>query len=251
MFKVFQPRYTILHSLMFDALRFSDLHYSYPSQNGVEALSGITFSIVQGEKVALLGLNGAGKTTLLLQTNGLLMPTSGVVEVDGVIVSKKTLSAVRRKVGLVFQNSDDQLFSPTVYEDVAFGPQMMRLSQQEVEHRVREALESVNASHLINRPIATLSGGERRMIAIATVLSMSPILLVFDEPTSYLDLKATNKLIKQLHALPQAMLIATHNLDLALEICDRAILLDKGRLIYEGPTRSVVDRLRLLAENFC
>lgn len=236
---------------MFDALRFSDLHYSYPSQNGVEALSGITFSVEQGEKIALLGLNGAGKTTLLLQTNGLLMPTSGEVEVDGVVVSKKSLSEVRRKVGLVFQNSDDQLFSPTVSEDVAFGPQMMRLPAQEIECRVSEALESVSASHLINRQISSLSGGERRMIAIATVLSMSPTLLVFDEPTSYLDLKATNKLIKQLQRLPQAMLIATHNLELALEICDRAILLDKGRLIYDGPTSCGVDRLRLLADDLC
>lgn len=229
-----------------DALRFTDLRYSYPASSGVEALRGISFSIAQGEKVALLGLNGAGKSTLLLQTNGLLLASSGCVTVDGVEVTKKTLPEVRRKVGMVFQNADDQLFSPTVYADVAFGPQMMKLSAEEVDRRVREALETIGASHLINRPTTRLSGGERRMVAIATVLSMTPSILVLDEPTSYLDIKATARLTALLKELPHAMLVATHNLDFARAICHRAILLDQGRVSYDGPIDETVGRLEEL-----
>lgn len=165
-------------SLMSEALRFSGVHYSYPSAGGEEALRGVTFSIDKGEKVALLGLNGAGKSTLLLQTNGLLSPASGRVDVDGVALTKKTVTLARQKVGMVFQNADDQLFSPTVYADVAFGPQMMKLPADEVDRRVREALEGIGASRLIDRQTTRLSGGERRMVAIATVLSMRPSILV-------------------------------------------------------------------------
>lgn len=233
---------------MAEVLSFSDVYYSYPSQADRDVLSGITFSIKSGEKVALLGLNGSGKSTLLLQTNGLLMPTRGVVEVGGVAVSKKTLAEVRRKVGMVFQNSEDQLFSSSVYEDIAFGPQMMRLSKAEIESRVCDALQQINALYLVARQTTTLSGGERRMVAIASVLSMSPTMLVLDEPTSFLDLKATKALIKLLQKLPQSMLIATHNFALALEITDRSILLDKGRIIFDGPTETAVTRLRMIAD---
>lgn len=228
---------------MAEALKFSDLHYAYPAAEGEEALRGVSFSIGEGEKVALLGLNGAGKSTLLLQTNGLLLPTSGTVEVAGIPLTKKNLAEARRKVGMVFQNADDQLFSPTVYADVAFGPQMMKLPRQEVDRRVREALEAIGAIHLIDRPTTRLSGGERRMVAIATVLSMKPSILVLDEPTSYLDLRAKNALTRLLQQLPHAMLLATHNLDLARDICPRAILLDQGRVIFDGPTSEAISRL--------
>lgn len=208
---------------------------------------GPLFSIDKGEKVALLGLNGAGKSTLLLQTNGLLSPASGRVDVDGVALTKKTVTLARQKVGLVFQNADDQLFSPTVYADVAFGPQMMKLPADEVDRRVREALEGIGASRLIDRQATRLSGGERRMVAIATVLSMRPSILVLDEPTSYLDLRARNALCSLLRRLPQAMLLATHNLDLARDICSRSILLDRGCVVFDGPTDEAVDRLVSLA----
>ncbi|MDE5979932.1 MAG: energy-coupling factor ABC transporter ATP-binding protein, partial [Muribaculaceae bacterium] len=217
--------------------------YSYPASEGEEALRGVTFSIGRGEKVALLGLNGAGKSTLLLQTNGLLSPTSGYVEVDGIQLTKKTVAEARRKVGMVFQNADDQLFSPTVYADVAVGPQMMKLPEEEVDRRVREALEAIGASHLIERPTTRLSGGERRMVAIATVLSMEPSILVLDEPTSYLDLRGRITLANLLRKLPHAMLLATHNLDLARDICPRSILLDHGSVVFDGPTADAIPRL--------
>lgn len=232
---------------MSEALKFSNLRYSYPASEGEEALRGVSFSIGRGEKVALLGLNGAGKSTLLLQTNGLLSPTSGSVEVDGIPLTKKTVAEARRKVGMVFQNADDQLFSPTVYADVAFGPQMMKLPEEEVDRRVRESLEAIGASHLIDRPTTRLSGGERRMVAIATVLSMEPSILVLDEPTSYLDLRGRNTLANLLRKLPHAMLLATHNLDLARDICPRSILLDHGSVVFDGPTADAIHRLVSLA----
>lgn len=230
-----------------EALKFTDVRYSYPASGGDEALRGVTFSVSPGEKVALLGLNGAGKSTLLLHTNGLLRPTSGYVEIDGVVLTKKTIDEARRKIGMVFQNADDQLFSPTVYADVAFGPQMMHLKAEEVDLRVREALAQIGASHLIDRPTTRLSGGERRMVAIATVLSMRPSLLVLDEPTSYLDLRARMKLTTLLCGLPHAMLLATHNLELAREVCSRAILLDNGRVVCDSPVDEAIGHLVELA----
>lgn len=232
---------------MAEALKFSNVCYSYPSSERNEALHDVSFSVSDGEKVALLGLNGAGKSTLLLHTNGLLSPAKGVVEVDGMELGKKTLPVARRKVGMVFQNADDQLFSPTVYADVAFGPRMMKLSDEEVDSRVRNALDAIGAAHLIDRPTASLSGGERRMVAIATVLSMDPSVLVLDEPTSYLDIRAKNALTELLARLPHAMLLATHNLDLARRLCPRAILLDKGRVMFDGPTDEAVCLLESLA----
>lgn len=226
-----------------EALRFYQLRYAYPASGGSEALRGVSFSVASGEKVALLGLNGAGKSTLLLQTNGLLLPSSGSVAVDGVEVTKKTLAEVRRKVGMVFQNADDQLFSPTVYADVAFGPQMMRLPGEEVDRRVHMALETIGALHLIDRPTTRLSGGERRMVAIATVLSMRPSLLVLDEPTSYLDIRAAARLTALLKELPHAMLVATHDLGFARDVCRRAIILDKGQVAYDGPIDQAICRL--------
>ncbi len=232
---------------MSEALKFSHVCYSYPSAKGKEVLSDVSFSIGKGEKVALLGLNGAGKSTLLLHTNGLLVPTDGSVEVDGIALSKKTLGEARRRVGMVFQNADDQLFSPTVYADVAFGPRMMKLPDSEVDKSVRGALDAIGASHLIDRATATLSGGERRMVAVATVLSMRPSILVLDEPTSYLDIRARNGLTSLLEELPHAMLLATHNLGLAKKLCPRSILIDKGRIVFDGVTDEAVSLLEEIA----
>ncbi|MDE5555648.1 MAG: energy-coupling factor ABC transporter ATP-binding protein, partial [Muribaculaceae bacterium] len=165
-------------------IRFNDVHFTYP--NGYEALKGVSFLITHGEKVALLGLNGAGKSTVLLHTNGLLMPTSGEVNVGDIPVTKKTLPIVRQSVGMVFQNADDQLFMLTVEEDVAFGPLNMGLDGAEVDRRVVSALESVGASDLRTRSPFRLSGGQKKRVAIATVLSMEPSILVMDEPTAEL-----------------------------------------------------------------
>nr|MDE6342875.1 energy-coupling factor ABC transporter ATP-binding protein [Muribaculaceae bacterium] len=186
-------------------IQFSDVTYAYP--DGTRALDHVSFLITHGEKVALLGLNGAGKSTLILHTNGILMPESGEVNVGDVPVCRKTLTLVRRSVGLVFQNSDDQLFMPTVEEDVAFGPLNMRLPVEEVDRRVDDALEAVGALDLRHRNPATLSGGQKKAVAIATVLSMGPSILVLDEPTSDLDCAARRRLINLLKGFDHTLLI--------------------------------------------
>lgn len=207
-------------------IRFSDVRFTYP--NGYEALKGVSFEITHGEHVALLGLNGAGKSTLLLQTNGLLLPTEGEVNVGGVPVTKKTLRLVRQSVGMVFQDPDDMLFMPTVEEDVAFGPLNMGLPADEVERRVVHALREVGCEHLRNRAPFQLSGGQKRMVAIAAVLSMEPDILVLDEPTSNLDMKARRQLIEILRNFRHTILLATHDLDLVSELCPRSIVIEDG-----------------------
>lgn len=226
-------------------IQFSDVHYRYP--NGYEALSGVTFRVTHGEKVALLGLNGAGKSTLLLHTNGLLLPSQGEVNIGDVPVRKSTMRLVRQAVGMVFQNPDDQLFMPTVADDVAFGPQNMGLPPDEVSRRVSLALADVGATDLADRPPFELSGGQKRMAAIATVLSMEPDILVMDEPTANLDSSARRHLLNILHSFRHTMLVATHDLDMALELCPRAILLDHGRVAADGPTASLLCDRQLMA----
>lgn len=223
-------------------IQFSNVRYKYP--NGYEALKGVSFRITHGEKVALLGLNGAGKSTILLQTNGLILPSSGEVNIGGIPVTKKTAPAVRRSVGMVFQNPDDQLFMPTVEEDVAFGPINMGLEPEEVKRRVREALGRSGASGLEKRAPYQLSGGQKKAVAIATVLSMEPDVLVMDEPTSELDLLARNRVIEIIKGFSHTCLIATHDLDLALELCPRAILISGGKVEADGPTKDVIPLLR-------
>ncbi len=226
-------------------IQFSDVYYRYP--NGYEALSGVTFRVTHGEKVALLGLNGAGKSTLLLHTNGLLLPSQGEVNIGDVPVRKSTMRLVRQAVGMVFQNPDDQLFMPTVADDVAFGPQNMGLPPDEVSRRVSLALADVGATDLADRPPFELSGGQKRMAAIATVLSMEPDILVMDEPTANLDSSARRRLLNILHSFRHTMLVATHDLDMALELCPRAILLDHGRVAADGPTASLLCDRQLMA----
>ena len=218
-------------------LRFTDVHYSYP--DGYEALRGVDFLITHGEKVALLGLNGAGKSTILLHSNGLLLPTSGEVNVGGIPVTKKTLSVVRQSVGMVFQNADDQLFMPTVEEDVAFGPLNMGLEGDEVERRVAMALDRVGASDLRKRSPLRLSGGQKKRVAIATVLSMEPSILVLDEPTAELDLEARRHVCGIVSAFQHTCVIATHDMDLARQLCDRAIVITDGRVTDDGPVGPV------------
>lgn len=225
-------------------IQFNDVHYSYP--NGYEALSGVSFRATHGEKVALLGLNGAGKSTLLLHANGLLLPSRGDVNVGDVPVRKSTLRLVRQTVGMVFQNPDDQLFMPTVAEDVAFGPQNMGLPPDEVSRRVDKALADVGASGLADRAPFELSGGQKRMAAIATVLSMEPDILVMDEPTANLDSGARRRLLNILRSFGHTMLVATHDLDMALELCPRSILLDHGRVVADGPTASLLGDRQLM-----
>ena len=227
-------------------LRFDDVHYRYP--NGYEALCGVSFCITHGEKVALVGANGAGKSTLLLHTNGLLIPSQGEVVMGGIKLTRRTLPLVRQSVGLVFQDSDNQLFMPTVEEDVAFGPSNMRLEPEEIRRRVTEALDAVGALHLRGASPFRLSGGQKKRVAIATVLSMEPSVLVMDEPTSNLDPRARRQIIALIRRFGHTTLIATHDMEMVLDLCDRTIVMKQGRIVADGSTRHVFGDLALLEE---
>ena len=227
-------------------IRFDDVHYRYP--NGYEALCGVSFRITHGEKVALVGANGAGKSTLLLHTNGLLMPSQGGVVLGGIALTRRTLPLVRQSVGLVFQDSDNQLFMPTVEEDVAFGPSNMRLEPEEIRRRVTEALDAVGALDLRGESPFRLSGGQKRRVAIATVLAMEPSVLVMDEPTSNLDPRARRQIIDLIRRFSHTTLIATHDMEMVLDLCDRTIVMKEGRIVADGSTRHVFGDLALLEE---
>ena len=227
-------------------LRFDDVHYRYP--NGYEALCGVSFCITHGEKVALVGANGAGKSTLLLHTNGLLIPSQGEVVMGGIKLTRRTLPLVRQSVGLVFQDSDNQLFMPTVEEDVAFGPSNMRLKPEEIRRRVTEALDAVGALDLRGESPFRLSGGQKKRVAIATVLSMEPSVLVMDEPTSNLDPRARRQIIDLIRRFGHTTLIATHDMEMVLDLCDRTIVMKQGRIVADGSTRHVFGDLALLEE---
>jgi cobalt/nickel transport system ATP-binding protein len=219
-------------------LSFREVHHAYP--NGRMALRGITFDLYPGERVALVGGNGAGKSTLLLHTNGLLYPSKGSIHVDSLPLEPRNEAAIRRRVGMVFQESEDQLFLPTVEEDVAFGPRNMQLPDVLVERRVNLALHRVGISALRHRSSFQLSGGEKRCAAIATVLSMSPSLLVMDEPTAGLDAQARRRILQLLRQLPCTLLLATHDLELARELCPRTLWLHEGTLLQDAATQTLL-----------
>ncbi|WP_418424186.1 energy-coupling factor ABC transporter ATP-binding protein [Alistipes sp.] len=227
-------------------LLFDDVHYRYP--NGYEALRGVSFRVTHGEKVAIVGANGAGKSTLLLHTDGLLMPSQGEVVMGGITLTRRTLSLVRQSVGLVFQDSDNQLFMPTVEEDVAFGPSNMRLEPAEIEGRVVDALEAVGALHLRKSSPFQLSGGQKKRVAIATVLSMEPSILVMDEPTSNLDPRARRQIIDLIRRFRHTTLIATHDMEMVLDLCDRTIVMKDGKIVADGSTQHVFGDLALLED---
>lgn len=218
-------------------IEIEDLAFSYP--DGTAALDGVSLSVTHGESIALVGANGAGKSTLLAHLVGLHEPRSGSVIVGDVPVTRETLPEIRRSVGMVFQDPDDQLFMPTVYDDVAFGPVNMGLPDATVEERVSRSLDRVGASALRDRPPYRLSGGEKRAVAIASILAMRPNILVLDEPSSNLDPQARRRLIGLLATFEHTKLIATHDLDLALDLCERTVVLSRGRVEADGPTREI------------
>jgi cobalt/nickel transport system ATP-binding protein len=228
-------------------LEVTDLCFNYP--DGHPALDGINIHIHQGERVAILGPNGAGKTTLVLHLNGVLTPRSGTVEVSGIPVRKPNLMDVRRRVGIVFQDPDDQLFMPTVREDVAFGPANLGLQGEELESRVKNALAAVGMEHVANRPPHHLSFGQRRRVAVATVLAMEPDILVFDEPSSNLDPAARRELAEVILGLGLTTLIVTHDLPYALELCPRALVMNAGRIAADGPTVELLGDPELMKAN--
>jgi energy-coupling factor transporter ATP-binding protein EcfA2 len=202
--------------------------------------------IQPGEKVALVGPNGAGKSTLMLLINGILRPSRGRIELGGLEVTERNMGQIRAWAGLVFQDPDDQLFSPTVFEDVAFGPLHMNLPPDQVHDRVDRALAAVHMSDYRGRMSHHLSVGEKKRIAIATVLSMDPLLLILDEPTAGLDPRARRSLINLLRELPQTMLIASHDMHMVAELFPRTIIMDLGQVVADGPTHQLMDDADLL-----
>lgn len=223
------------------------LEYTYP--DGRQALRGIDLVVEAGEKVAVLGPNGAGKTTLALHLNGIYQASKGTVTVGGLPVVDRNLAEIRRRVGLVFQDSNDQLFMPNVGEDVAFGPANLGVTGDELDRRVRNALHAVGGDDLVDRPAHHLSGGERRRAALATVLAMDPDVLVFDEPSSDLDGAGRRELVASLLPLDLTQIVITHDLPLALELCSRAVIMREGRIVADGPTVDLLTDGELLAEN--
>ncbi|MBU1228203.1 MAG: energy-coupling factor ABC transporter ATP-binding protein [Actinobacteria bacterium] len=221
--------------------------FSYP--DGHPALEGVGLHVHPGERVALLGPNGAGKTTLVLHLNGILTASAGTVSIAGLPVGKATMPEIRRRVGIVFQDPDDQLFMPTVAADVAFGPANLGITGDALTRRVSEALAAVGAEHLSDRAPHHLSFGERRLVAIATVLAMDPEIVVLDEPTANLDPAGRRELAEVLDGLGHTMLLVTHDLPYALQLCPRSVVLNAGRIVADGPTRQILSDRALMAAN--
>jgi cobalt/nickel transport system ATP-binding protein len=229
------------------AVHVEGLVYSYP--DGSPALRGVDLDITAGERVAVLGPNGAGKTTLILHLNGILLPQAGDVAIGGLPVTKANFKEIRRRVGVVFQDPDDQLFMPTVRDDVAFGPANLGLPGEAVDARVHAALDAVGMDGSGGRPPHHLSFGQRRRVALATVLAMDPQILVLDEPTSNLDPAARRDLADILVTLPVTAVIVTHDLPYALELCPRSVILNDGVIVADGPTRDILGDAELMAAN--
>ncbi len=219
------------------AIEIQDLCFSYP--DGHQVLHNVNLQVRSGEKVALVGPNGAGKSTLLLHLNGILTGR-GIVRINGLDVTGSQIKKVRALVGLVFQNPDDQLFSPTVFDDVAFGPIYMGMKEPDVRQRVQQALAQVGMSEYERRISHHLSVGEKKRIAIATVLSMSPSILALDEPSAGLDPRARRTLINLLKTLPQTAIISSHDVRLVQELCPRTVVLDAGHVVADGPTEVIL-----------
>lgn len=222
---------------MTEIVSVRDLHFAY--HDGHAALRGVSFTLCEGDKAALVGPNGAGKSTLMLQLNGILSGR-GEITIGNLRLERETLPVIRAMVGLVFQNPDDQLFSPTVFEDVAFGPLHMGLPEEEVVRRVDAALESVRMTAYRDRLSHHLSVGEKKRVAIATVLSMSPSVLILDEPSAGLDPRARRTLINLLRDLPIAMLVSTHDMRLVEELFARTIVMDEGLIVADGATKDIL-----------
>ena len=234
-----EPAAVAPSSLATPMLQLSKLCYTYP--DGTEALRSVDLQIAAGEKVALVGPNGAGKSTLLLHLNGVLRAGSGNVFVVDEPIDDKTIRRIRAQVGMVFQDPDDQLFSPTVFDDVAFGPLHMGLAEDEVRTRVERALEQVGMVGFEGRMPHHMSLGQRKRIAIATVLSMDPALLALDEPSAGLDPRARRGLINLLQELPQAMIVSTHDMRMVADVFPRTVVLAAGQIAFDGPSAEILN----------
>ena len=228
-------------------VEFKNVFFRYP--DGTEALKGVNFRITHGESVGVVGANGAGKSTLLQHMNGYLMPTSGTVTIGDLTLTGKTKREFRKKVGIVFQNPDDQLFMPTVFDDVAFGPLNLGMDEASVRERVRKALGMVNSLDLQDKPPHHLSSGQKSAVAIASVMAMEPDILAMDEPAANLDPRSRRSLITLLKTFKHSKLIASHDLDLILDVCERCIVIGGGAVVADGPSAEILSNKAFLEEN--
>ena len=228
-------------------VEFQDVHFRYP--DGTAALNGISLKITHGESVGIVGANGSGKSTLLMHTNGYLLPQSGTITIGDSPLDKKTRQEIRRKVGLIFQNPDDQLFMPTVFDDVAFGPLNLGLDEASVQERVCKALQMVSSLALQDKPPHHLSCGQKSAVAIASVMAMEPDILAMDEPAANLDPRSRRSLIRLLKSFRHSKIIASHDLDLILDVCERCIVIGNGIVVADGPSAEILSNRTLLEEN--
>lgn len=221
-------------------------HLGVRYADGKQALSQVSFQIEEGENIGIVGANGAGKSTLLKTMVGILLPQEGSIEIDKISVNKKNVRLVREKVGVVFQNPDDQLFMSSVYDDIAFGLRNYGRDEASIKDKIEGIAKALGMERLLDQNSSRLSGGEQRLVAIATVMVMEPRVVLFDEPTSFLDPRTRRKLIGLLRELPVTKLIATHDLDMALELCDRVVVLSEGKLFYQGTAKEILTNKELL-----
>ena len=225
-------------------LEIKKLNYSYP--DGKKALKDINIKIDDNETIGIVGANGAGKSTLIKTIVGIFLTDQGEIIVDGEKVTKKTLNSIRKKVGVVFQNPDDQLFMNKVYDDIAFGPRNYKLTEEKVKEKVEKVMKELNIEKLKDRSPNNLSGGEKRKVAIATVLSMEPSIILFDEPTSFLDPKGKRILIETLKGINTTKIIATHDLDMVKDNCKRVIVLKEGQVVADGKPKEILNDIEFM-----
>ena len=226
-------------------LTINNVTVEYP--DGTKAINNLSLNVKSGEKLALIGANGAGKSTLMLAIEGKLDST-GEIKIDDLVVDSKNIVKVRQQVGMLFQNPDDQLFMATIYDDIAFGPRNAGLDEESVKYRVEDRLKLLNIEHLKDKTALKLSGGEKRMAALATVLAMKPSVMLLDEPTAFLDPKARRNLINVLNSLPHTMLIATHDLTFAKEVCREAVVIKDGNFFAKGNCDEILYNQELMDE---
>ena len=225
-------------------LEIKNLNYSYP--DGKKALKDINIKIYDNETIGIVGANGAGKSTLIKTIVGIFLTDQGEIIVDGEKVTKKTLNSIRKKVGVVFQNPDDQLFMNKVYDDIAFGPRNYKLTEEKVKEKVEKVMKELNIEKLKDRSPNNLSGGEKRKVAIATVLSMEPSIILFDEPTSFLDPKGKRILIETLKGINTTKIIATHDLDMVKDNCKRVIVFKEGQVVADGKPKEILNNIEFM-----
>lgn len=226
-------------------LTINNVTVEYP--DGTKAINNLSLNVKSGEKLALIGANGAGKSTLMLAIEGILEST-GEIKIDDLVVDTKNIVKVRQQVGMLFQNPDDQLFMATIYDDIAFGPRNAGLDEESVKYRVEDRLKLLNIEQLKDKTALKLSGGEKRMAALATVLAMKPSVMLLDEPTAFLDPKARRNLVNVLNSLPHTMLIATHDLTFAKEVCREAVVIKDGNFFAKGNCDEILYNQELMDE---